>query len=118
MIVPHEAGPVTYVLPKPPALSGCYTNVSGRGRVKTNRYRTWARAAGNEITAQGRRKYFGKVHLTMTVPYRSNSDLDNYWKATKDLLKDMQVIVDDSMRYCIRETAEIGERFTITVTPV
>ena len=54
----------------------------------------------------------------MTVPYRSNADLDNYWKATKDLLKDMQVIVDDSMRYCVRETAEIGEQFTITVTPV
>lgn len=110
---------VTYTLPKPPALSSCFRNANGPGRVKTQRYKTWERAAGNELIAQGRVMFPGQVRLTMAVPYRANSDLDNYWKATKDLLKSMRVIVDDSMKFCVDDRAVVTDGpFTITVEAV
>lgn len=107
---------VTYTLPKPPALSACFRNADGPGRVKTPRYKAWQQAAGKELIAQGRVRFLGQVRLKMAVPYRANADLDNYWKATKDLLKSMQVIVDDSMKFCVDDRAVISDGpFTITV---
>ncbi len=91
---------VRYKLPYPPSTNALYANVPGKGRVKTARYRTWLRAAGNEILAQQRVRIDGQVHLTITLTPRpgTNPDASNSIKALEDLLVTMEVIEDDNRR--------------------
>lgn len=93
---------ITIVLPYPPSANTLFRNVSGRGRVKTERYRTWARVAGVELSAQRAqwpvKSITGPVHVDLTVQRIDNRkrDLDNLLKAPLDLLVSMGVIDDDS----------------------
>jgi len=98
---------ITIALPYPPSVNGAFRNVTGRGRVKTARYLTWARAAQNEIINQRtqwhEKSISGLVHVSVTVnrPDRRKRDLDNLLKAPLDLLVDMGVIEDDSKIHCL-----------------
>jgi len=82
----------------PPSLNNIYANVSGKGRVKTKRYRTWRAAAGWDVNAAKVEQLSGPVLLDLTVakPRGTRSDISNRVKAAEDLLVFMNVLVDDS----------------------
>lgn len=83
----------------PPSVNSLYANVPGKGRVKTERYRTWAKAAGWDVKAQRPAKVTGRYAITLTVQRKDKRrrDLSNLIKAVSDLLVDQQVIEDDSL---------------------
>ena len=92
---------IVIVLPFPPSTNGLLRNVPGRGRVRTKRYQTWARAAGNELISQ-RASWNTKgikgpvsVEINLGRP-RVRRDIDNCAKAVLDLLVECRVIEDDS----------------------
>lgn len=88
--------PLELTIPCPPSTNTLYRNVSGRGRVKTQRYQTWARAAGNEILTQRRRHIPGPVMIDITCQRRrKNEDIDNKIKGCIDFLVSMNLIDDD-----------------------
>jgi len=82
-------------IPIPPSTNALYRNVQGRGRVKTQRYLTWQRAAGNAIAAQETHPIHGDVEVSIFVPRDNRRDIDNYCKATLDLLVMHKLIDDD-----------------------
>lgn len=86
----------TLYLPYPPPLSACYTNASGRGRVKTRRYRAWAQHAA--YTAGFARKIRGACAVVITIvrPDNRTRDLDNLHKPLLDFAVDKGAIEDDS----------------------
>jgi crossover junction endodeoxyribonuclease RusA len=85
-------------LPLPPSVNALYRNVPGRGRAKTQAYRTWENAAGWEVRAQAPQPIAGPVvmRLTFQWPDRRRRDVSNYVKATEDLLVEHKLIEDDS----------------------
>lgn len=86
-----------YTLPYPPSTNGLFFNAH-KGRVKTNHYKVWLKAAGEEILAQGRRRVHGPASIAILVgrPDKRKRDISNLIKAIEDLLVSMQVIDDDS----------------------
>ena len=86
-------------IPYPPTANNLFFNKSGRGRVKTERYRTWLRAAGNELLVQRPPKLTGKVVLSISLgrPDRRKRDLSNCIKPIEDLLVAHGLIEDDSL---------------------
>ena len=90
---------VTVHLPFPPSVNSLYANVPGKGRVKTDRYRTWANAAGWSIRAQRPRPIpVGPYQITVTVQRKGDGrrrDLENFIKAVSDLLVEHKIIPDD-----------------------
>ena len=99
---------LSYTVPMPPSTNNLHYNVPGKGRVRTNRYRTWARAAGNDILAQQRRHIGGPVFLTITLTPKPGRNLDasNAIKPLEDLLVDMGVIDADSREIVRKITVE------------
>lgn len=89
---------VRYELPFPPSVNNLFATV-GRKRVRSDRYRAWAKQAGEFITMQGRKHVQGHVsmHVALVRPDRRTRDLSNTLKALEDLLVDMAVIDDDSL---------------------
>ena len=88
---------ITVKLPKlPPPLSACYTNVRGRGRVKTKRYREWINLCSPCL--YGHKFITGKVCVEYSFfrPDKRKRDLGNLEKALSDLLTG-KLIEDDSM---------------------
>lgn len=82
----------------PPSVNAMYRNVTGKGRVKTERYKIWQSAAGWDFNGKGKVK--GKFHLRVVVSRkntRSNSDIDNRIKPILDLLQKHNVIENDSL---------------------
>lgn len=93
----------TFTIPDlPPPLNNMYFNVRGRGRVKSDRYRTWRSAMGWEIKRQHNRiiKFTGPVYIVIACQEpKRKCDLDGRIKGILDLLVDMQIIPDDSQKY-------------------
>lgn len=95
---------ITLKIPMPPPLSACFSNVPGRGRVKSARYKLWAREANAEIYSQvlrlrrPDRSFDGDVKATFLIrrPDRRRRDLDNLGKALCDVLRSSAVLHDDS----------------------
>jgi len=90
---------LTFTIPSPPSVNHLYANVSGKGRVRSQRYRIWATAAGWAMrTDAGRARSWptltGPVSIEI-VNGNSRQDIDNGIKALLDLLTDMAVIADD-----------------------
>lgn len=97
----------TLQIPLPPRLSALYTNVRGKGRVKTGRYRTWQNAAGWDVSTQRPERVEGYVNVSYRVPWPKDwslnpgsknrkRDIANLEKALSDLLTEHGVIEDDS----------------------
>lgn len=84
-------------LPMPPSANNIFANVPGRGRVKSDRYRTWKQAAGWCVKAQiNGARIRGPVALTYTIEDGgSRADLGNLEKALTDLLVELNVIDGD-----------------------
>lgn len=80
-------------------------------RRMTDEYKAWREEQGWEMMTQiaeirrrgtktGAETVFEvPVVVQATVPYDENRDLDNYWKATLDLLRHVHVIPDDNMKW-------------------
>lgn len=90
--------PVRYELPFPPSANNLFATV-GKSRIRSERYKAWAKEAGQLIQMQGRKRVVGQVALAVDLvkPDRRKRDLSNTLKAVEDLLVDMQVIDDDSL---------------------
>ena len=98
-----------FMLPIAPSTNNLYANSSGGGRHKTKEYEAWLTHAGLELNAQ--RSQFKRGGITLPIPpdkpaivviflpLLEQADLDNRFKATLDLLKTHEIIVDDKMKY-------------------
>lgn len=91
----------TIRLARPISVNNIYVN-RGRARVKSERYRTWRRAAEWTARAGGPiDQITGPVSVELHVPevgVRANMDLDNTAKAYLDLLVGLGVIEDDNRK--------------------
>ena len=85
---------ITLTLPRPPSVNALFRNIRGKGRVKTERYRTWLRAAMNEILAQKPQGIEGPYVVEIRVD-KGRADLDNLAKGPLDLLVKCGVTEDD-----------------------
>lgn len=82
----------------PLSLNLMFRNVSGRGRVKTKRYKEWLQAAGWDFNGKGSHKGpFMLVAVINPKHRRKGSDLDNRLKCCLDALKTHGIIEDDSL---------------------
>lgn len=97
---------VVIQLPFPVSTNALYTNVRGRGRVKTARHNTWRRAAGWDLEQQKPPTVEGPVALDIEYGRPRNRDgskskvkrdLSNLIKCVEDLLVAHGVIEDDSL---------------------
>lgn len=92
----------------PPSANACFSNVKGKGRVRTKRYNTWIAAAGWDFNGKG--KVSGRFACVITIDRskrRSNADIDNRIKPTLDLLQKHGLIEDDKL--CESVTCKWGE---------
>lgn len=97
---------VSVNLPLPPSVNHLYRNVPGKGRVKTDRYKTWITAAGWEMKGRRLPRLTGPYVLTMLCERKKGRrrDLSNLVKAIEDFLVTHRVIEDDSL--CQKITLE------------
>ncbi|HXE05177.1 MAG TPA: RusA family crossover junction endodeoxyribonuclease, partial [Bryobacteraceae bacterium] len=89
---------LTFVIPAAPSANNLFFNAPGRGRVKSDRYRTWRQAAGNEMRIEGNRlRTWETIHGRAAVEITCNprGDIDNRAKPIIDLLVHMAVLKDD-----------------------
>lgn len=86
-------------LPYPVSTNALWMRSSTTGQlVKSPRYATWFRSAGNELALQRPGRIEGKYSLEVLVERKSGRrDIDNTIKSISDLLVDHQVIEDDSL---------------------
>mgnify|MGYP000417335682 CR=1 FL=1 len=89
--------PLTLHLPYPPSVNSLYANRPGIGRVKSERYRTWERAATNMLMAQQKRVFAGNVAVDIQIEKidHRKRDVANLEKAPLDILKGV-AYADDS----------------------
>ena len=83
---------------KPPSVNQMYTNVPGRGRILTSRYRTWKQAAQWDCVKAG--KVAGPFMAQITVDRsmrHKNADVDNLIKPLMDLLQSQNIIENDKL---------------------
>src|SRR5215469_3074095 len=87
MIEPPE-GAITFDIDQPPSINMAFTNVPGKGRVRTQLLRSWAKTTGQELVFVQRIKPLscGPYAIDIRMPERS-MDIDNGLKAILDLLK-------------------------------
>lgn len=85
--------------------------------LSSDRYRTWARDAGNMLEAQRPRCVRGAYAITLLVnPRRTKIDLDNSIKGVSDLLQKHRVIENDrKASRIVLEWSEAVEGSRVTV---
>ncbi len=98
----------------PPSLNAAYANNKGqgRGRTKTQEYRTWATAFGYDLNAAMRHQKPIKGPYTIEITIdRSRrhrlSDIMNREKVVSDALQEHGIIENDNL--CERGTVQWGE---------
>lgn len=111
---------ISIVLPMPPSGNALYRNVNGRGRVKSERYKTWLNAAGWSLKEQKPGKVEGEYRLWLYCdkPDNRRRDLANLEKAVSDLLVSHGVVTDDSL--CVElhlYWSGTGRECTVNVEP-
>lgn len=86
-------------LPYPVSTNALWMSSGTTGRIiKSPRYATWFRAAGNELSLQRPGRIEGKYSLEVLVERKSGRrDIDNTIKSLSDLLVEHQVVEDDSL---------------------
>ena len=102
----------------PPSVNSMFRNVAGKGRVRTQRYRDWAAAAGWDCNGKG--KIEGEFDFRLIVSRaksRKNSDLDNRIKPVMDLLQTHGIIENDSLCQSIQVAYGDCEGFCVEVSP-
>lgn len=125
---------VNLALPLTPSVNALYRNrtkqeiangkamgIALRGRARTERYRTWARAAGNALMAAKPGRIEGRYDLTITIGETARMDLGNAEKALSDLLQKCGVVENDrkANRILIERSSALGRHeMLVTVRPV
>lgn len=96
-------------LPFPPTTNHLFFNRPGKGRVRTDRYRTWATAAGWDLKAQKPQPIEGDFTLEIILgrPDKRRRDASNLIKAVEDLLVEHRIVEDDSQ--CMDVRARWGD---------
>ena len=89
---------VTVQLPFPISTNRLWRPVRGR-MICTARYRTWKRAAGNEINRQKLGRIKGPFNVSVVLQRKpgKNPDADNCLKCVLDILQEYQVIENDNL---------------------
>ncbi len=86
-------------LPVPPSTNNLYVNIPTRGRVPSMRYKTWRRAAENELKAQQRPAEPIAVPVLVEIEVgrkdKRRADVSNRTKAVEDILVIAKVLADD-----------------------
>jgi crossover junction endodeoxyribonuclease RusA len=108
-------------LPYPVSVNAMYANAAGRGRVKTERYKTWINAAGWALVAARPVKVAGPYTLEITL-FQSDKrkrDIDNVVKPISDLLVEHQLVEDDSLctRLVVQRIPSDTQWAEVTVRP-
>jgi len=117
---------ITIALPMPPSVNRMYRVVYGPSRrvIKSERYKTWERAAHGYYLEQGAHRmpkiqgHF-RAHITLDESKRGRSDADNRAKATLDALQTFGLIAND--KYCDEVTIGWGRApagCIVTLSPV
>jgi Holliday junction resolvase RusA-like endonuclease len=85
----------------PPSTNNLFVNVRGKGRVKSERYRTWLQAAGWDLARFNHNQRWNEpVYLTIAIGnLRANADVSNRVKAIEDLLVVHKIIPGDSIQW-------------------
>ena len=82
----------------PPSVNELYTNVYGRGRVKTTLYRNWQKQVVPYLTLAlhkfGKQEVQIQYHFELGTSFKG--DLSNRIKAIEDALVQAQIIDDDN----------------------
>ena len=112
-------------LPFPPSVNSAYANVPGRGRVKSERYRSWERVAKVDLLRQKPKRMKGPVHVTIYLEDNlgARSDADNRIKVPLDFIVSNKIIEDDNSKI-VRSVAAIwspetrGCRISIRPAPL
>lgn len=103
---------IRYTFPFPIPVNNMFANSPSGGRFKSARYKSWRKAACEEVLAQGRKRLHGPVCISIALirPDKRKRDLDGLAKGILDVLTEMQVIDDDSLveRISIQWTAAGG----------
>lgn len=106
----------------PPSTNSLFVNVRGKGRCKTERYKTWLAAVAWDMKKYHNHRWTEPVHLTIALgKLRANSDISNRIKAVEDLLVSHQIIPGDSREW-VRElnvylAPEPFEGVEVTISP-
>lgn len=90
-----EQNTISLALSAPPGVNAMYSNVPGKGRVRSTVYRKWRKAAMTEalVGMAGKRRIIGPFRATIRLSARG--DLDGPLKAGIDICKSVGAIVDD-----------------------
>jgi Holliday junction resolvase RusA-like endonuclease len=101
-------------MPLPPPLHALTVNVAKHGRVPSERYKTWTRAATNQVMAQQRPAEPIAVPVLLEIDLQRKdarkADASNRIKAPEDLLVKAGILADD--RYVV----EVRARWCINIT--
>ncbi len=92
-----------YTLAVPPSANNLFRNVSGKGRVKTDKYKRWSKAAAWQVRLGHKGPALEgptAVSITMKRPNK-NSDLDNRAKGVLDALQAGGAIGNDKQVSCL-----------------
>lgn len=105
----------------PPSVNTMFSNVPGKGRVKTKEYAAWRESSAWEVAAQKPRRFDCEVSISIKLVAQSNrrQDADNRLKGLGDLLVLTKVIKDDSnsiVRKLTVEWVEDGPPVTIEIS--
>ena len=89
---------ISMTLPYPISVNAMYANVPGKGRVKTERYKTWLNSAGWSLRAARPERVSGpyKLEIVLHVADARRRDLDNTVKPVLDLLVTHGLVDDDT----------------------
>lgn len=110
-------------LPFPVSVNAMYANnlKSGKGRRKSARYMTWARAAGWDICNQKQQPIRGwyNIRILLTESDNRRRDPGNFEKGVSDLLVNHGLVEDDSLCVDMNISRQKGlqARCDVIVTP-
>ena len=101
--------PLTFHLPYPPSVNSLYANRPGIGRVKSERYRTWERAANNMLLAQTRKPFAGNVAVDIQIEKPCDSLPDVITFSPALLTKAIENTVQDELTFDVVVIRRDGE---------
>jgi Holliday junction resolvase RusA-like endonuclease len=98
-----------------------FFNIAGRGRVPSDRYKTWRNAVGYDFNGHGSLAD-GPFAVRLTIhpkKRRKGSDLDNRIKCVMDMLVAHKIVPDDSKcEYIELQYGECPKAFRVEVWPL
>jgi Holliday junction resolvase RusA-like endonuclease len=117
--------PQEIYLPFPPSVNAAYANVAGKGRVKSERYRSWERVAKVDLARQKPKRIKGPVYVTIYLEDSTSTrgDADNRIKVPLDFIASNKLIEDDH-KHIVRSVQAIwssetkGCRVSIRPAPI